>query len=59
LAAAEAKWELPLPVFVLGGIYGGYFAVSEAAAVTALYVTVMSVLIYREISLSQLSAHHA
>jgi len=54
LAAAEAKWELPLPVFVLGGIYGGYFAVSEAAAVTALYVTVMSVLIYREISLSQL-----
>lgn len=54
LAAAEAKWELPLPVFVLGGIYGGYFAVSEAAAVTALYVTVMSVLIYREISLPQL-----
>jgi tripartite ATP-independent transporter DctM subunit len=53
-AAAEAKWELPLPVFVLGGIYGGFFAVSEAAAVTALYVTVMSVLIYREISLSQL-----
>ena len=54
LAAAEAKWELPLPIFVLGGIYGGYFAVSEAAAVTALYVTVMSVLIYREISFSQL-----
>jgi tripartite ATP-independent transporter DctM subunit len=53
-AAAEAKWELPLPIFVLGGIYGGFFAVSEAAAVTALYVTVMSVLIYREISLSQL-----
>ena len=22
-AAAEAKWELPLPLFVLGGIYGG------------------------------------
>jgi tripartite ATP-independent transporter DctM subunit len=45
-----ARWELPLPVFVLGGIYGGYFAVSEAAAVTALYVTVTQVLLYREVS---------
>lgn len=49
-ALAEAKWELPLPLFVLGGIYSGYFAVSEAAAVTALYVTVVAVVIYREIS---------
>ena len=40
----EAKWELPLPVFLLGGIYGGYFAISEAAAVTALYVLVVEVL---------------
>ncbi len=55
LATVEAKWELPLPIFVLGGIYGGFFAVSEAAAVTALYVTVMTVLIYREISLRQLA----
>ena len=54
-ATAEAKWELPMPIFVLGGIYGGFFAVSEAAAVTALYVTVMTVLIYREISLKQLA----
>lgn len=46
----EAKWELPLPVVVLGGIYGGFFAVSEAAAVTALYVIVVECLIYREIS---------
>lgn len=49
-ALADAKWELPLPLFVLGGIYSGYFAVSEAAAVTALYVTIVAVLIYREIS---------
>ncbi|MDF2444808.1 MAG: TRAP-type C4-dicarboxylate transport system, large permease component [Moraxellaceae bacterium] len=48
-AAAEAKWELPLPVFVFAGIYGGFFAVSEAAAVTALYVLITQVLIYREI----------
>ncbi|PTQ89084.1 TRAP transporter large permease [Agitococcus lubricus] len=53
-AAIEAKWEIPLPLFVLGGIYSGIFAVSEAAAVTALYVTIMTVLIHREISLKQL-----
>ncbi len=50
----DAKWEIPLPFFVLGGIYGGYFAVSEAAAVTAMYVLIVEVLIYREISLRQL-----
>lgn len=44
-----ARWELPLPVVVLGGIYSGYFAVSEAAAVTALYVAVVELLILREI----------
>ncbi|MCH8159846.1 MAG: TRAP transporter large permease subunit, partial [Proteobacteria bacterium] len=35
-ALREAMWELPLPIVVLGGIYSGFFAVSEAAAVTAL-----------------------
>lgn len=53
-AIAEAKWELPLPLFILGGIYGGFFAVSEAAAVTALYVTLVSVVIHREIRLARL-----
>ena len=50
----EAKWEIPLPIFVLGGIYSGYFAVSEAAAVTALYVLVVEVFVLREIKLVEL-----
>ena len=50
----EAKWELPLPLFVLGGIYSGYFAVSEAAAVIVFYTFIVEVLIYREISLKKL-----
>ena len=50
----ESAWELPLPVFVLGGIYSGYFAVSEAAAVTALYVIIVEIFILREISLREL-----
>ena len=53
-ALRESLWELPLPVVVLGGIYSGFFAVSEAAAVTALYVLVVEVLILREIKLSDL-----
>ncbi len=50
----ESKWEIPLPFFVLGGIYSGFFAVSEAAAVTALYVIIVEVFVYKEISLKQL-----
>ncbi len=53
-AIAAAKWEIPLPLIVLGGIYGGYFAVSEAAAVTAIYVVVVEVMIIREIALRDL-----
>ena len=53
-ALREAVWEIPLPVFVLGGIYGGFFAISEAAAVTAMYVIVVEVFIYKEIKVSQL-----
>ena len=53
-ALREALWELPLPILVLGGIYSGYFAVSEAAAVTALYVLIVEVLIHREVPLRAL-----
>ncbi|MBM4346863.1 MAG: TRAP transporter large permease subunit [Deltaproteobacteria bacterium] len=45
----EMIWELPLPVVVLGGIYSGYFVVSEAAAITAIYVLLTEVVIYRDI----------
>lgn len=47
----DAAWELPLPVFILLGIFGGFFAVSEIAAVTALYVLIVECFIYKEIKL--------
>jgi len=53
-AIKESGWELPLPVFVLGGVYTGYFAVSEVAAVTALYVLLVEVVIRKEITWKQL-----
>jgi tripartite ATP-independent transporter DctM subunit len=55
-AVREAAWEIPLPIVVLGGIYSGYFAISEAAAVTALYVLIVDVVILREIPLRKLPA---
>ncbi|MGB5625735.1 MAG: TRAP transporter large permease subunit [Woeseiaceae bacterium] len=53
-ALRESIWEMPLPFVVLGGIYSGFFAVSEAAAVTALYVVLVEVVILREIPLREL-----
>jgi tripartite ATP-independent transporter DctM subunit len=53
-AIRETLWELPLPFVVLGGIYSGYFAVSEAAAITAVYVFFVEVIVYRDIRIPQL-----
>jgi len=53
-ALRESLWELPLPFVVLGGIYSGFFAVSEAAAITALYVLIVEVVVLREIPLREL-----
>jgi len=55
-AVRESAWEIPLPIIVLGGIYSGNFAVSEAAAVTAFYVMIVEILVYREISIGRLPA---
>ncbi len=54
-ALKAARWELPLPFVVLGGIYSGYFAISEAAAMTALYVFIAEVCLYREVKLRALT----
>jgi C4-dicarboxylate transporter DctM subunit len=48
-AAKDALWEIPLPILVIGGIYGGLFTATEAAAVTAFYVFVVEVFLYRDL----------
>ena len=53
-AIKESIWEIPLPFMVLGGIYSGFFAISEAAAVTALYVIIIEVIVLKEIKISDL-----
>ncbi|HXF15378.1 MAG TPA: TRAP transporter large permease subunit, partial [Burkholderiales bacterium] len=49
----DAFWGLMLVVIVMGGIYGGIFTPTEAAAVSAVYAFVAAVFIYRGLSLRQ------
>ena len=50
-ALKDAAWELPLPILVIGGIYGGVFTAAEAAAVTAFYALIVEVFIRRDLKL--------
>ncbi len=50
-AVREAIWEIPLPFIVIGGIYTGTFTATEAAAITAFYVFVVEVFVYRDLNL--------
>jgi C4-dicarboxylate transporter DctM subunit len=53
-ALKDSSWEIPLPFIILGGIYGGLFAISEAAAITALYILIVEIFIYKDVSLKEL-----
>jgi len=53
-AIKEASWEIPLPIVIFVGIYGGFFTAAEAAAVAAFYVTIVEVFIYKDIPLKKL-----
>lgn len=50
-ALKETVWEIPLPFIIVGGIYSGTFTATEAAAITAFYVLVIEVFIYRDLKL--------
>ena len=50
-AVRAALWEIPLPFLIVGGIYGGIFTASEAAAVMCFYVFVVEALVYRDLSI--------
>lgn len=45
----ESFWALMMPVVVLGGIYGGFFTPTEAAAVSIAYALVVGVFVYKEL----------
>ena len=47
----DAIWALLVPVIILGGIYGGFFTPTEAAAVSVAYALIVGLFIYRELDL--------
>jgi C4-dicarboxylate transporter DctM subunit len=50
-ALKGAAWEIPLPFIIIIGIYGGFVTATEAASVTAFYVFVVEVFIYRDLKI--------
>lgn len=53
-ALTDALWALVLPVIIIGGLRGGVFTPTEAAAVAAVYALFVSLFIYREVKVTQL-----
>lgn len=53
MAARDSIWGLMLIVIILGGIYGGIFTPTEAAAVAAVYAFIVAVFVYRDIGMRQ------
>ncbi len=54
VAFKDSIWGLALLAIIMGGIYGGVFTPTEAAAVAAVYATFVAVAIYRDIKPSHL-----
>lgn len=48
-ALADGAWALLMPVILLGGIYSGFFTVTEAAAVSVVYALLVELGVYREL----------
>ena len=53
-AFKDAIWGLLMPVIILGGIYGGIFTPTEAAAVAVIYGLIVGIFIYRKITMKNI-----
>jgi C4-dicarboxylate transporter DctM subunit len=48
-ATRAAAWEIPLPIVIIGGIYGGLFTATDSAAVMAFYVLFVEFVVHRDL----------
>jgi tripartite ATP-independent transporter DctM subunit len=53
-AARGAAFELPIPVFAIGGLYSGFLTTTDVAAAVAFYVLVVEIFIYRDVRIRDL-----
>lgn len=51
--AWDAKWELLIPVIIIGGLFGGIVTLGEVATLTVVYSLVIEVFVYKDIPLRQ------
>ena len=50
----RGKWALLSPVIILGGIYGGIFTPTEAAAVSVIYSLIIGLFVHKELNFKQM-----
>jgi C4-dicarboxylate transporter DctM subunit len=55
-ALGRSIFAIPIPIVILGGIYGGFFTVTEAAAVAVILAVGVEVVLHRDLSLTDLKA---
>ncbi len=55
-AVRKAIWPLGFPVIIVGGIYGGVFSPTEAAAVCVLYAVILEFIVFRALKPAELYA---
>ena len=53
-AVQQALWPLGFPAIIVGGIYGGVFSPTEAAAVCVLYALLLELVVFRSMNLSDI-----
>ncbi|PCJ90155.1 MAG: C4-dicarboxylate ABC transporter permease [Hyphomicrobiales bacterium] len=53
-AVRSAGWALGMPAIIIGGIYGGVFTPTEAAAVSVVYAILVEAFVYKELTFSKL-----
>lgn len=56
LAVRDALWPLGFPVIIVGGIYGGIFSPTEAAAACVLYAVILEFVVFRSLKLPEIYA---
>ncbi|MDD7971004.1 TRAP transporter large permease [Roseinatronobacter alkalisoli] len=56
VAVQKALWPLGFPVIIIGGIYGGIFSPTEAAAACVLYALILEMIVFRTMDLKGLVA---
>lgn len=49
----QARFEVPLPILVLGGIYGGFVTATEAAALSAFYILIINTYVTKDLSMTK------